>query len=63
MELKNTSERFPEVGSFERKEIYFGAGNRLGIEAATRDILVLLKQRYDCVPRLFFRRCSRLKGS
>jgi GT2 family glycosyltransferase len=35
--------RFPEVRIvLSEKNIYFGAGNRLGIEAATRDILVLL---------------------
>src|SRR4029077_15941831 len=35
--------RFPEVRLVvSEKNIYFGAGNRLGIEAATRDILVLM---------------------
>jgi GT2 family glycosyltransferase len=35
--------RFPEVRLvLSKKNVYFGAGNRLGIEAATRDILVLL---------------------
>ena len=35
--------RFPEVRLVSSKQnIYFGAGNRLGIEAARRDILVLM---------------------
>ncbi len=49
--------RFPEVRLISSEEnIYFGAGNRLGIKAATRDILVLMNSdtivRPDFLPPL-----------